>query len=264
MIYGSNDHEHDQTLHAVLDRARKVGMRFNPDKCYFKQDSMTFYGVKLTKDGVMPDPKKLLAMRNLPEPKTIPLLESLLGIVNYLSRFSPNISKMTTNFRALLKKDDKFSWPPHHTTDFHAIKEELCSAKCLKYYEGNKKLYMEVDASQEAIDMALFQSLCENSESEADECQQDLSDPNVKDKDNFQFSTDLLPVAYGSKILTDAESIYANIEHELLIGVVARLEKFHTFCYGRSTTVLTNHKPLTFIIRKDLINALPRLQRLLL
>ena len=74
---------------------------------------------------------------------------------------------------------------------------------------------------------------------------------------------DLLPVAYGSKTLTDTESQYANIERELL-GVVARVEKFHTFCYGRSTIVLSDHKPLASIVRKDLVNAPPRLQRLLL
>ena len=72
-----------------------------------------------------------------------------------------------------------------------------------------------------------------------------------------------MPVAYGSKILTDAEGRYANIEHELF-GVVAGIEKFHTLCYGRSTIVLSDHKPLTSIVRKDLVNAPPRLQRLLL
>ena len=46
--------------------------------------------------------------------------------------------------------------------------------------------------------------------------------------------------------------------------MVARVEKFHTFCYGRSTIVLSDHKPLTSIVRKDLVNASPRLQRLLL
>ena len=42
------------------------------------------------------------------------------------------------------------------------------------------------------------------------------------------------------------------------------MEKFHTFCYGQSTIILSDHKPLTSIVRKDLVNAPPRLQRLLL
>ena len=46
--------------------------------------------------------------------------------------------------------------------------------------------------------------------------------------------------------------------------MVARIEKFHTFCYGRSTIILSDDKPLTSIVRKDLVNAPPRLQTLLL
>ena len=72
-----------------------------------------------------------------------------------------------------------------------------------------------------------------------------------------------MPVAYGSKTLTDPETRYAIIESELL-GMVAGVEKFHTFCYGRSTMVLSDHKPLMSIVQKDLVDTPPRLQRLLL
>ena len=54
-----------------------------------------------------------------------------------------------------------------------------------------------------------------------------------------------------------------NIERELL-GVVGALKKFHYFTLGCPVTVLTNHKPLIAIAKKTLINAPPRLQRLLL
>ena len=73
----------------------------------------------------------------------------------------------------------------------------------------------------------------------------------------------LYPIAYGSKTLTDAETRYANIEHELL-GVVGGLEKFNYFTFGRPVTVLTDHKPLIAISKKSLVNAPPRLQQLLL
>ena len=83
VIFGYDDH--DQTLYTVLDRACKVGMKFNPDKCVFKKDSISFYGVTLSADGVKPDPRKIDAIKNLPEPRTEALLQSFLGIVNYLS-----------------------------------------------------------------------------------------------------------------------------------------------------------------------------------
>ena len=56
VIFGYDDHDHDKTIYNVLDRARKVGMKFNPDKCTFKRDSISFYGVTISADGVKPDP----------------------------------------------------------------------------------------------------------------------------------------------------------------------------------------------------------------
>ena len=111
--------------------------------------------------------------------------------------------------------------------------------------------------------MALLQSVQEDPESKADGCQQNRVETNVNDCEKIIIPKNLLPVAYGSKTLTDTESLYANIECELL-GVVSRVEKFHTFCYGRSNIVLSNHKPLASIVQKDLVSAPRRLQRLLL
>ena len=125
-------------------------------------------------------------------------------------------------------------------------------------------MYLEVDASRKAIGMALMQSVQNEHESEAiDGQQENWVEDSVNDWEKTIISNDLLSVAYGSKTLTDAEGRYANIECKLL-GVVAGIEKFHTFCYGRSTIILSDHKPLTSIVRKDLVNAPLRLQRLLL
>ena len=112
--------------------------------------------------------------------------------------------------------------------------------------------------------MTLMQSVQNEHESEAiDGQQEDQVGASVNDCEKTTIPNDLLPVAYSSKTLTDAEGRYANIEHELL-GVVASMEKFHTFCYGQSTIVLSDHKPLTSIVRKALVNAPPRLQWILL
>ena len=117
-------------------------------------------------------------------------------------------------------------------TDFKCIIQELCSeGKSLCYYRPELELFLETDASGIAIGMALFQSESNNRES-------------------------LYPIAYGSQILTDAETRYANIEHELL-GVVVGLEKFHYFTSGRPVTILSDHKPLIAISRKSLVNVPP-------
>ena len=72
-----------------------------------------------------PDPRKIDVIKNLPEPKSEALLQLFLGIVNYLSRFSPNRATMTCNLRPLLKTGTEFIWLPQHSTDFKAIVEEF-------------------------------------------------------------------------------------------------------------------------------------------
>ena len=157
-------------------------------------------------------------------------------------------------------KNTEFLWLPQHSIDFKAIAQELCSPKLLKYYDSTKKLYLEVDASQKAIGMAPMQSVQNDHESEAIDGQHDdWVEASVNDCGKPNIPTDLLPVAYGSKTLTDAEGRYANTECELL-GMVARMEKFRTFCYGQSTIILSHHMPLTSIVRNNLVNAPPRLQ----
>ena len=71
------------------------------------------------------------------------------------------------------------------------------------------------------------------------------------------------PIAFASKSLTDAETRYANIERELL-AIVFACQRFSTYLLGRSFVAESDHKPLEMIAMKNLANAPPRLQRMLL
>ena len=68
IIYGfyKDGVDHDKTVRKVMDKARIVGMRFNPTKC---KTEVKFFGLMLTRQGVVPDPAKNEALKNLPEPK---------------------------------------------------------------------------------------------------------------------------------------------------------------------------------------------------
>ena len=185
------------------------------------------FGLVLTGEGVVPDPAKIDALQSLPESREEKLLQSLLGIVNYLSRFDPHIANMTHNLRSLLKNDSDFVWTDVHVNslDFRRIIEALCKeGKILKYYRPELDLYIETDASGRGIGMALLKSA-------------------NNDREGFY------PIAYGSKTLTSAKTRYANIEHELL-GRVGALEKFHYFTFSRPVVILTDHKPLIAISKR--------------
>ena len=101
----------------------------------------------------------------------------------------------------------------------------------LKYYEREKDLVIQCDASEGGLGAALLQ--------------------------------DGRPLAYASRALTSAERNYAQIEKELL-AIVFATERFHQYTYGRSVIVESDHKPLEAILAKPLVAAPKRLQKMIL
>jgi len=59
VVYGYDDRDHDKNLHAVLQRTRETGLRFNLDKCKFKCACIPFFGHIIGANGLQPDPQKI-------------------------------------------------------------------------------------------------------------------------------------------------------------------------------------------------------------
>ena len=71
------------------------------------------------------------------------------------------------------------------------------------------------------------------------------------------------PIAFASKAFTKTECRYVNIEREMLAAVFGA-ERFHTYIYGRSFTIESDHKPLESISRKNLADTPAWLQCMML
>ena len=223
--------DHDENLRLVLERAREKNVKFNEDKMVLKCREIPFYGHIISSKGVKPDPKKIAAIQDMAPPTSLKDLQCVLGMVNYLSRFTPRLSQLTAPLRDLCKKDSAFVWGPEHDRAFEEIKREIASTTTLKYYDPRKPLTLQVDASMRGLGAALLQ--------------------------------DEGPIAFASKAMTGAETRYSNIEREML-GIVFGLERFHYYAYGNKITIYTDHKPLVAIVQKNLASAPPRLARMLL
>lgn len=102
--------EHINRLALVFNRLRKYGLNFNKHKCVFAKSQITYLGHLITSEGLKPDPTKVEAISQMPLPKCKPDLQRLLGMTNYLCKFLPNYTEVTTPLRQLLQKDVKWSF----------------------------------------------------------------------------------------------------------------------------------------------------------
>ena len=217
--------DHDQNLLAFLQLCQDRGLKLNIRKLKLRQTEVSFIGHVAAGEGLRLDPAKVRAIHDMPAPTDKAGVQRLPGLVQYLSKFLPNLSDMTKPLRKLTQQDVEWCWEDAQITALCQLKGAVTHTPVLRYYRLS-------DASQSGLGAALLQ--------------------------NGQ------PIAYASRALTPAETRYAQIEKELL-AIVFACERFDTYIYGRDVvTVETDHKRLEAIICKPLNSASQRLQRMLL
>ena len=88
IVYGHSSEEHDKTLHNLLLCAPEKGVRFNPEKCMIGVSEIQSFGHVISKKGIKADPSKVEAIVNLDPTDCKAKLETLLGMVQYMSKFA--------------------------------------------------------------------------------------------------------------------------------------------------------------------------------
>ena len=99
IIYGRSDLEHDQHLINFLEVCRKNTLTLNLDKMQFRLPQVSFFGHQWSAKGLSPDPKKIAAVKRMNSPQDVEMMRSLLGLVNYLNRFSPCLAELSEPLR---------------------------------------------------------------------------------------------------------------------------------------------------------------------
>ena len=118
-----------------------------------KNYSVNFFGHTLTQDGILPAADKLEALRKISTPSNTKELLSLIGLISYLNRFSTKVAELTAHLRQLTKNNVHFRWEQHHQASLDRIKEELCSALILSYYDPDRETttILQCDAGQKGL-----------------------------------------------------------------------------------------------------------------
>ena len=105
LIWEKDDNEYDKRLIQCLEKARKIGLTLNSSKCQFRCNGLTYLGHTISKDGINADANKIRAITEMPIPEDKEAVQRLLGMINYVGKFIPNLAKVTKPLRELLKKE---------------------------------------------------------------------------------------------------------------------------------------------------------------
>ena len=142
-----------------MSRCNDIGLKLNnkADKKQIKLPEISFMGHRITKNGLHSDPDKVKAITEMKAPTNIDELRRFIGMVNYLAKFLPNLCNAMQPLANLNKKDTPWTWSETQQTAFDNIKGLVSNTPVLSFYDPNKDLTLENDASNYGIGSVLLQ-----------------------------------------------------------------------------------------------------------
>ena len=152
------NHDHDARLLTLLETAHMNSVTLNAKKLNFKSTDWPFFGHNLTPEGLKIDPKKVETILSMQAPTNIKDLQSFLGLLKYLNRFSANLVQIAEPLQRLCKKDTVYAWESQQQEAFEAIKVVITTTPVLAYFDKDKKHYIQTDASQKGLGAVLLQA----------------------------------------------------------------------------------------------------------
>ena len=222
-ISGKTPEEHTHNVALVVKRLEESGFRCRLDKCRFYVDQVTYLGHKVTASGIYPLEDKVETIKKASYPQNISQLTSFLGALNYYAKFIQNMSALAEPLNRLRAKGVKWEFGDEQKAAFDRLKAALSSDTVLVQYNPNLPVKIDTDASQAGLGAVISHMMPDGTER---------------------------PIEFASRSLNKAEKNYGQIEKEAL-SLVWGVKKFHRYVYARDFELVTDHKPLLFLLGEN-------------
>ena len=214
--------EHIERLAEIFDRLEQEGLKIRYDKCHWFQESITFVGFNVSKDGLSPDPKKVEVVRNYPTPKSAKQVKSFLGLMSYFRRLIKDYSKISYPLNELLRKNVTFKWTEQCQIAFDTLRNKLISAPILAFPDYSKQFIVTTDSSQHGLGFMLSQ----------------------KDASGLE-----RPIAFGGKAVNKHQQAYPIYQLEML-ALITGIEHFEQYLTVKPFIVFTDNTALIWLLKQ--------------
>lgn len=223
IIFSKTIKEHIKHISLVFDFLRKAGLKIKLSKCTFLKKEVEYLGHIVTEHGMKPDPKKQLVIQNYPVPENVDQVRSFLGLAGYYRKFVKNYADKAHPLTKLTGKNVEWAWGPEQQTAFQQLKNCLTSPPILGYPDFSRDFIIHTDASGYGVGSVLAQMQVDKG----------------KEKE--------VVIAYTSQHLDKTQTNWSTIEKEAY-AIVHAVKTFYPYLYGRKFQVLTDHRPLQWLM----------------
>ena len=218
IVFSSAWEEHLARLRQVFKRLRHADLKLGAEKCTFAAKEVSYLGHRVTEESLLPDPALLVAIREIPPPKTATEVRSFLGLAGYYRRYVKNLATIAGPLHALTRKDAVFHWSADCQEAFDHLKTLLTTSPITAFPDFSQLFRLYTDTSTAGLGAILAQ-VCEGKER---------------------------IICCALRSLNQAEKAYPDTKLECLI-IVWAVAKFRPYLMAMPFEVYTDHYALQWL-----------------
>ena len=146
LISGTTVEGYLNNLRQLLKRLNDKGLRCRIEKCVFAEDSITYLGHTISRNGISKGPKAD-AITKMTAPSNVTQLRSFLGSVQFYNKFLPDLSTISCPLYHLTEKNTKWKWDQPQEDVFKKLKQMLTDNTVLAHFDPSCPVGISCDAS---------------------------------------------------------------------------------------------------------------------
>jgi len=228
-VYSNSVDKHEKHLALIFEKIRKFQFYLKEEKCKLYAEQVDCLGHMIDHRGLHADADKMSQIRNWQQPRNYNDVQKIVGLVQYLAHFLPDVSSYTGPLSAMSKNSQPFAWRPLDDKCFEMIKYICCKTPVLVPVNHNKDdpIWVICDASVSGVGVMYGQG------------------------PTWQTCR---PAGFMSRKFTDAQRHYHVFEQET-ITILEALLKWEDKLIGYRIHVVTDHQAREFFKMQDRLSS---------